>query len=114
MIADYTFPASARGENSAPATVSGLMSDILENAWNPDGKILNAIDFPACFLTWDDSSKHLSYATDVVAWDYLRGKPYCGHFTHPYPTADMHWRLAGTANAVTFLHIDSDGYSTFV
>jgi hypothetical protein len=26
----------------------------------------------------------------------------------------MRWGLAGTANAVTFIHIDSDGYATFV
>lgn len=26
----------------------------------------------------------------------------------------MRWGLAGTANAVTFLHIDSDGFATFV
>ena len=26
----------------------------------------------------------------------------------------MHWRLAGTANTVTFLHINSDDFSTFV
>ena len=26
----------------------------------------------------------------------------------------MRWGLAGTANTVTFLHIDSDGFSTFV
>lgn len=32
----------------------------------------------------------------------------------PYPTAHMRWGLAGTANTITFLHIDSDGYSTFV
>ena len=26
----------------------------------------------------------------------------------------MRWGLAGTANTVTFAHIDSDGFSTFV
>jgi hypothetical protein len=94
--------------------VSGLVSDILDNARNPEGKILNAIDFPACFPTWDDSKANSSYATDVVAWDYLRGKPYCGNFTNPYPTAHMRWGLAGTANALTFKHIDSDGLATYV
>ena len=78
---------------------------------NPGGKILNGIDFPAYFPRWDDK---LSFATDVVAWDYLRGKPYCGNFANPYPTAHMHWGLAGTADAVTFIHIDSDGYATTV
>ena len=111
---DYTFPSLTKDQNTTPATVSGFVSDILDNARNPEGKILNAIDFPACFPTWDDNRTCLSYATDVVAWDYLRGKPYCGNFINPYPTTHMRWGLAGTANAVTFLHIDSDGYSTFV
>ena len=44
----------------------------------------------------------------MAAWDYVRGKPFCGK--SQYPTLG----LAGTANAVTFLHIDSDGYSMFV
>lgn len=97
--------------NSAPSTVSGLVSDLLDNAHDPNGKILNGLDFPM----WDDSPKQRSaYATDVVAWDYLRGKPYCGNYTTSYPTGHMRWGLAGTANTVTFLHIDSDGFSTFV
>src|SRR6266704_3641353 len=97
--------------NSTPLTVSGLVSDILDHAHRPDGKILNGLEFPI----WHDSPKERwRYATDVVAWDYLRGKPYCGSHTTPYPTAHMHWGLAGTANTVTFLHIDSDGFSTFL
>jgi len=111
---DYTFSPVAKGQNTTPATVSGLVSDILDNARDPDGKILNAIDFPACFPVLDDIPNHLSFATDVAAWDYLRGKPYCGNFTNQYPTAHMRWGLAGTANSVTFLHIDSDGFATFV
>ena len=113
-LEDHTFPPSAKGQNTTPATVSGHVRDILDNARNPAGKILNGIDFPACFPTWGDSPKLSSYATDVIAWDYLRGKPYCGNFTNPYPTAHMRWGLAGTAHALTFLHIDSDGYSTFL
>jgi len=97
--------------NSTPSTVSGLVSDILDNAHRPDGKILNGLDFPI----WDDSPKERStYSTDVVAWDYIRGKPYCGNYKAPYPTAHMRWGLAGTANTVTFLHIDSDGFATFL
>ena len=91
--------------------MSGLFRDILDNAWNPDGKILNGLDFPK----WDENPKDCSaYATDVVAWDYVRGKPHCGNFTIPYPTAHMRWGLAGTANTMTSFHIDSDGFSTFL
>ena len=87
------------------------MSDILANARDPNGKILNGLEFPM----WADTPKERSvYAVDVVSWDYMRGKPYCGDLTTPYPTSHMRWGLAGTANTVTFLHIDSDGFSTFV
>jgi hypothetical protein len=81
----------------------------LENAQDPNGKILNGLDFPM----WNDSPKDRSaYAVDVVAFDYVRGKPNCGN--PAYPTGHMHWGLAGTANTVTFAHIDCDGFSTFV
>jgi hypothetical protein len=68
---DYTFPSVSEGWNTTPATVSGLVSNLLDNARNPEGKILNAINFPASFPTWDDSTNRSSYATDVVAWDYM-------------------------------------------
>jgi hypothetical protein len=98
-----------QGDFSTPETTSGLVSDLLENAQNSDGKILNGLEFPM----WDDSPKDRSaYAVDVVAFDYVRGKPHCGTLT--YPIGDMRWGLAGTANTVTFAHIDSDGFSTFV
>ena len=63
---------------------------------------------------WKDSQwAHSSYATDLVAWDYLRGKRVaCGQTS--YPIEDMRWGLAGTANAVTWMHIDSDGFATFI
>lgn len=90
------------------------MSDLLENARDPNGKILNAIDLPASFPVVDSILHPLSFATDVVAWDYVRGKPYCGSFTNFYPVAHMRWGLAGNANSISFLHIDSDGFSTVV
>jgi hypothetical protein len=49
----------------------------------------------------------------MVAWDYLRGKNVYNGPT-PYPTEDMRWGLAGTANAVSWMHIDSDGFATFI
>lgn len=92
-----------------PLTVSGTFRNILDNANKPDGKILNGLDLPL----WDDNLKErLPYATDMAAWDYVRGRPH--GVSSQYPTTDMRWGLAGTANAVTFFHIDSDGYSTFL
>jgi len=95
---------------SIPVTVTGFTKDILENAIS-GAKILNGLEFPM----WKDSQwDRCSYATDMVAWDYLRGKPHGGTVTTPYPTGHMRWGLAGTAHTVTSLHIDSDGFATFV
>ena len=64
---------------------------------------------------WKDSQwDRCSYATDMVAWDYVRGKQFCGTVTTPYPTEHVRWGLAATAHTFTSLHIDSDGFSTFV
>ncbi len=92
-------------------TVTGLVSDILENAQKADGKILNGLEFPM----WDVNIKSRStFAVDVAAWDYMRGKPYCGNLTLPYPTEHTSWGLAGTSNTFTFMHIDSDGFNSFL
>jgi hypothetical protein len=93
-----------------PATLNGHASDILSNA-TPRGKIVNGLDFPM----WQDAQwERRSYATDMVAWDFLHGEPYCGTATTPYPTGHVRWGLAGTAHTVSMAHIDSDGFATFV
>ena len=79
--------------------------------WKIHGKILNGLDFPM----WKDSQwDHCSYATDMVAWDYVHGKQCCGTVTTPYLTEHVRWGLAATAHTFTSLHIDSDGFSTFM
>jgi hypothetical protein len=60
-------------------------------------------------LQWD----RCSYATDLVAWDYLLGNPHCPTSNTSFPTGHVRWGLAGTAHAVSTLHIDSDGFATF-
>lgn len=102
---------SIRSENGIlPVTVTGHAMDLLQNA-KSDGKILNGLDFPM----WKDSEWHRSsYSTDMVAWDYLHGDQHCSTGTEPYPTGHMRWGLAGTAHAVSMLHVDSDGFGTFI
>ena len=64
---------------------------------------------------WKDPQWHRSsYATDMVAWNFLLGKPFGGGVDTAYPTGHVRWGLAGTADAATSLHIDSDGFATFV
>lgn len=102
---------SIRGSTgSIPVTVTGTAKDLLDHAMS-NGKILNGLDFPMWKdLQWDRSL----YATDMVAWDFLLGNPHCGVTNTPYPTGHVRWGLAGTAHAVSTLHIDSDGFATFV
>ncbi len=64
---------------------------------------------------WKDPQWHHSpYATDMVAWDFLLGNPYGGDANTPYPTRHVRWGLAGTAHSVSTLHVDSDGFATYV
>jgi hypothetical protein len=89
-----------------PAVVSGFVHDILNNEV---GKILNGVDFPM----WNAPIVQNSYATDIAAWDFTLGKHNTTHDT-AYPTKDMRWGLAGTSDTLTFMHIDSDGFNTFL
>ena len=50
----------------------------------------------------------------MVAWDFLLGNPYGGDANTPYPTRHVRWGLAGTAHSVSTLHVDSDGFATYV
>jgi len=62
---------------------------------------------------WNASTEPNAYAVDLVAWDFTRGKHGCAS-EFPYPTEHTRWGLAGTANTMTFVHIDSDGFNTFL
>lgn len=96
--------------SEGPVTKKGVSRDILANAI-PEGKILNGLDFPM----WKDAEWERSfYATDMLAWDHLRGRLHCAGPTTPYPTEHMRWGLAATAHTFTSLHIDSDGFATFI
>ncbi len=96
--------------NRIPVTVTGHVQDLLDNA-TLHGKILNGLDLPM----WKDSQWDCcSYATDMVAWDYHHENPHCGTATSPYPTGHVQWGLAGTADAASMFHIDSDGFAMFL
>src|ERR1700682_6044106 len=51
----------------------------------------------------DPQGHHSSYATDMVAWNFLLGKPFGGGVDTAYPTGHVRWGLAGTADAATSL-----------
>ena len=93
------------------SVVRGMAGDILDHGTKPNGKILNGLEFPMWKDTqWDNSS----FTTDLLAWEFVRGSEAGGHPTPSYPIEHVRWGLAGTANSFTDLHIDSDGFGTFV
>ncbi len=105
---DYaTLATSSR--KCSPLISSGKTGDLLQNARDPNGKILNGLEFPM----WNANMDPNSYAADLIAWDFTRGKLGCGRDIS-YPIQHIRWGLAGTAKTMTFLHIDSDGFSTFL
>jgi hypothetical protein len=72
---------------------------LLEASNAPDGKILNALQFPMGLASLDPPPK---YSTDLLA---LRVS---GRGIVP-PTSDIRWATAATPGACTWFHIDSNG-----
>jgi hypothetical protein len=72
---------------------------LLEAAHAPDGKILNALEFPMALASLDPPPK---FSTDLLALQVA------GRGIVP-PTSDIRWGTAGTAGACTWFHIDSNG-----
>ena len=103
FCADYSV------SRDGPVTLVGHTKDILIHGTS-NGKILNGLDFPMWKNPqWD----RRGYATDMVAWDHVRATR-CEILTTPYPTEHMRWGLAATAHTFSSLHIDSDGFATFI
>ena len=91
-----------------PANVIGPVSDLLE--CGKDGsRILNGLEFPML----DASIELNAYSSDLAAWKATSGAHTCPRKAE-YPKVDMRWGLAGTANTISFLHLDSDGFNTFL
>ena len=86
----------------------GPVAELLESA-KSGKKILNGLEFPML----DAPLEHTSYTSDLAAWRATTGVHTCP-LKSEYPKGDMRWGLAGSANTFTFMHIDSDGYNTFV
>jgi hypothetical protein len=86
----------------------GSVAELLESV-KSGKKILNGLEFPML----DAPLEHTSYTSDLAAWRATSGVHTCP-LKSEYPKGDMRWGLAGSANTFTFMHIDSDGYNTFV
>ena len=86
----------------------GSVAELLD-AVKSGNRILNGLEFPM----QDAPLNHTAYTSDLAAWRATSGVHTCPRYSE-YPKGSMRWGLAGSANALTFMHIDSDGYNSFV
>ncbi|PPR03026.1 hypothetical protein CVT24_012289 [Panaeolus cyanescens] len=103
--ADCSF--KEKNQHSHPLTVRGSASQLLKSKGR-NGKVLNALDLPQLI---DGTMVPASLATDITAWHHTRGV----FFATPnavYPLNEMNWFLAGTADAITWIHSDAEGTNT--
>lgn len=90
---------------------TGTLKDLMWHANHPQGKILNGLEFPdpiGC------RNPDLQLSSDDVAWvqtTFMR--PFCDRQAQK-PLSDTRWGLAATAGAITYWHVDSNGYGTYV
>jgi hypothetical protein len=93
-------------DNQNDRRLQGQTGDLLNSFNSPDGKILNALDFPR----YHGGHPPISIASDLVAFRAMgrRGD------RHDYPTPDMRWGIAATEGAFSSFHIDSDGLGTYI
>ncbi|KAF8969129.1 hypothetical protein BDZ97DRAFT_1654186 [Flammula alnicola] len=96
------------GRKSFPKNVVGTIEDLLESV-KTGKKIVNGLEFPML----DAPLEHTAYTSDLAAWRITSGVHTCPRKSE-YPKGDMCWGLAGSANTFTFMHVDSDGYNTFL
>lgn len=91
-----------------PATIDGTLQEVLDEVRKGDtGRILNALDLPLPH----ENTAPTRYSSDRFAWHYTRGRPgFPSNETFPAP--DTCWGLGGSPNAITFLHIDSNGFNS--
>ena len=89
--------------------VIGTLNQILEASESSKGPILNALSFPLP-LTGVIATK---FSTEVTAWKLTQGELFCPPEMH-FPVGDIRWGLAALEGARHWIHIDSDGFGTFV
>ena len=94
-------------DKSLPETVMETLMEHLLETRRDGGQILNALDIPM----GHQSTKPKVYTTDLHAWRHTIGQKICQMY-EAYPTANMNWALCGSANSMTFFHINSDGFAS--
>jgi hypothetical protein len=85
----------------------GTVRSLLECS-QTGGKILNALHFPMPEQGLGD----LKFSTDSAAWAGTKGAANCRAEQVP-PLADIRWGIAGTAGALHWWHLDSNGFGLY-
>ncbi|KAJ7145960.1 hypothetical protein C8R44DRAFT_863785 [Mycena epipterygia] len=88
------------------------LETVLENAQNPDGLVLNALQLPSGHMVHSnpliDSGLNLEY----MAYRHTNGLP---GFVRRYPPySELHWQLFGTIHALSIMHFDVAATWVFV
>jgi len=87
----------------------GTVQSLLSSSAEENGKILNALNFPMPEKGMGD----FPFSTDTVAWKRTKGNMNCPPDQGP-PLEDLRWGLAANAGALSWWHIDSNGFATYV
>lgn len=90
--------------------MKGTLKDLLWHANEPTGRILNGLEFPHPSGCGDPD---VQMSSDDTAWVQTTYKPFCSRETQK-PLSDIRWGLAATKGAITYWHLDSNGYGTYI
>ncbi|KAF9040950.1 hypothetical protein BJ165DRAFT_1550248 [Panaeolus papilionaceus] len=88
---------------------SGTLAQVLECASMENGKILNALDLLMPTALLEESS----FMTDLVSWRLAMGELNCPRGKE-YPISKLRWALVTTKGGTHWVHIDNDGFATFI
>lgn len=70
---------------------------------------MNALHFPMP----EQGLGSFKISTDSVAWEATKGAAGCVQEDNP-PLADLRWGLAATTGAISWFHLDSNGFDTYI
>jgi hypothetical protein len=103
------FSIAIQGSDYSKRQVIGSLQLLHKHAHTPNGRVLNALDFP--FASGPSPSWQI--ASDLRAWDSTIDSPLAA-CSFEYPINHMRWGLAASKGAQHTWHIDSMGVATCV
>lgn len=89
--------------------VIGTLRGLYETSRTESGAILNALSFPLSLSGVNVSAM----SSEVEAWRSTQGELFCPPEVQ-FPVGDIRWGLAATKGARHWIHIDSDGFGTYL